>query len=207
MFLFRIFFSFKQKFTILYKVISIGRRKNNNVKKFVLTIFGSLLLILASFTPLDVQVYKLRTIVIDAGHGGKDKGAYWYGISEKTLTLNVASVEQVFVSTSPRAALVLGQARGVALAALAALGVGVEEYAASSIKQSVTGSGRAPKRQVQQMVGRLLALERKPATDAADALAAAICHAHAGRRVGIGAARARGSRAARAGALHVRRRL
>lgn len=120
---------------------------------------------------------------------------------------DVASVEQVFVSTSPRSALVLGQARGVALAALAALGVGVEEYAASSIKQSVTGSGRAPKRQVQQMVGRLLALERKPATDAADALAAAICHAHAGRLVGIGAARARGSRAARAGALHVRRRL
>ena len=120
---------------------------------------------------------------------------------------DVASVEQVFVSTSPRSALVLGQARGVALAALAALGVGVEEYAASSIKQSVTGSGRAPKRQVQQMVGRLLALERKPATDAADALAAAICHAHAGRLVGIGAARARGSRAARAGALRVRRRL
>ena len=52
-----------------------------------------------------------------------------------------------------------------------------------------------------------MALERKPATDAADALAAAICHAHAGRLVGIGAARARGSRAARAGALHVRRRL
>jgi len=118
---------------------------------------------------------------------------------------DVASVEQVFVSTSPRAALVLGQARGVALAALAALGVGVEEYAPASIKQSVTGSGRAPKRQVQEMVGRLLALERKPAQDAADALAAAICHAHAGKLVGMGAARTRGSRAVRGASLRVRR--
>jgi crossover junction endodeoxyribonuclease RuvC len=99
---------------------------------------------------------------------------------------DVAVVEQVFVATSPRAALVLGQARGVALAALAAGEVGVSEYAATSIKQAVTGSGRAPKSQVQRMVRRLLALDSTPASDAADALAAAICHAHASRILALG---------------------
>ena len=102
---------------------------------------------------------------------------------------DVAVVEQVFVATSPRSALVLGQARGVALAALAAGEVGVSEYAATSIKQAVTGSGRAPKSQVQHMVRRLLALDSTPASDAADALAAAICHAHASRIVALGAGR------------------
>jgi crossover junction endodeoxyribonuclease RuvC len=93
----------------------------------------------------------------------------------------VAVVEQVFVAVSPRSALVLGQARGAALAAIAAGGTPVVEYTPLRIKQSVTGSGRAAKRQVQTMVRRLLGLERLPASDAADALAAAICHAHAGR--------------------------
>jgi len=94
---------------------------------------------------------------------------------------DVAAVEQVFVSVSPRSALVLGQARGVALAAVSAGGAAVVEYSASRIKQAVTGSGRAGKRQVQNMVRRLLELDRLPPSDAADALAAAICHAHAGR--------------------------
>jgi crossover junction endodeoxyribonuclease RuvC len=107
---------------------------------------------------------------------------------------DVAAVEEVFVANSARAALVLGQARGVALAALAAGGVGVSEYAATRIKQAVTGSGRASKSQVQRMVRRLLDLERLPATDAADALAAAVCHAHAGRLVALGVARHRSRR-------------
>ena len=100
---------------------------------------------------------------------------------------SVASVEQVFVSRGARAALVLGQARGVALAAAGAAGVAVHEYTATRIKQSVTGNGRAAKIQVQRVVRRLLALERTPATDAADALAAAICHVQAGRlsRAGV----------------------
>lgn len=97
---------------------------------------------------------------------------------------DVAAVEQVFVAASPRAALVLGQARGAALAALGAAQLPVNEYAASRIKQAVTGSGRAGKEQVQAMVRRLLALERLPGRDAADALAAAICHAHA-ERLGV----------------------
>lgn len=99
---------------------------------------------------------------------------------------HIASVEQVFVAASPRSALVLGQARGAVLAAVGAGGLPVHEYAASHIKLSVTGSGRAAKSQVQRVVARLLGLERPPASDAADALAAAICHAEAGRLAALG---------------------
>jgi crossover junction endodeoxyribonuclease RuvC len=94
---------------------------------------------------------------------------------------HVASLEQVFVAASPRSALVLGQARGAALAALGAAGLAVHEYAPSRIKQAVSGSGRAGKDQVQRVVARLLGLVTLPAADAADALAAALCHAEAGR--------------------------
>jgi len=91
------------------------------------------------------------------------------------------SVETVFVAASARSALVLGQARGVILAALAGAGVPVAEYAPARIKSAVTGNGRASKEQVKTMVKRLLGLDRAPASDAADALAAAIAHANASR--------------------------
>ena len=93
---------------------------------------------------------------------------------------DAACVARVFVAASPRAALVLGQARGVALAAAAAAGLPVSEYSASQIKQAVTGSGAAGKQQMQLMVARLLALAAAPPSDAADALAAALCHGQAG---------------------------
>jgi crossover junction endodeoxyribonuclease RuvC len=93
---------------------------------------------------------------------------------------DVASVEDVFVAASPRSALVLGQARGAALAALGASAVPLVQYAPARIKQAVAGSGRAPKDQMQRMVKRTLTLASAPAADAADALAAAICHARAG---------------------------
>jgi crossover junction endodeoxyribonuclease RuvC len=99
---------------------------------------------------------------------------------------HVASVEEVFVAASPRSALVLGQARGAVLVALGSAGLVVHEYAAAHIKQTVTGSGRAPKSQVQRVVARLLDLERPPAADAADGLAAAISHAQAGRLSALG---------------------
>ena len=67
------------------------------------------------------------------------------------------AVEQVFVAASPRSALVLGQARGAILAAVAARGLPVNEYTPARIKRSVTGNGRASKRQVKFMVKRLLA--------------------------------------------------
>jgi crossover junction endodeoxyribonuclease RuvC len=92
----------------------------------------------------------------------------------------VAVVERVFAGRSARSALVLGHARGVALATAAAAGLAVCEYTAPEIKLSVVGSGAAEKRQVQAMVERLLALDAAPPVDAADALAAALCHAHRG---------------------------
>lgn len=88
------------------------------------------------------------------------------------------AVEQVFMNRNADSALKLGHARGVALLAAARAGVAVSEYAATLVKQTVVGRGHADKTQVQHMVRALLRLERTPATDAADALAVAICHAH-----------------------------
>jgi len=96
-----------------------------------------------------------------------------------------AVVEQVFVASNARTALVLGQARGVALAALSAAGLRVDELSPQEVKRAVVGTGGARKAQVQRMVQRLLALERVPAEDAADALAAALCRAHQGARPGF----------------------
>ena len=90
-----------------------------------------------------------------------------------------AAVEQVFMAKNPDSALKLGQARGAAIAALVNLDLQVAEYSARQIKQSVVGYGAADKEQVQMMVMKLLNLSIKPQQDAADALAAAICHAHA----------------------------
>ncbi|ANN79258.1 crossover junction endodeoxyribonuclease RuvC [Bordetella flabilis] len=93
---------------------------------------------------------------------------------------DVAALEIVFLNTNPASTLLLGQARGAALCAMADTGLAVHEYTALQIKKSVVGSGRAAKEQVQAMVQRLLALDGLPAPDSADALACAICHAHVG---------------------------
>lgn len=88
-----------------------------------------------------------------------------------------AAIEETFVNEGARSALLLGQARGVALMVLAASGFEVGEYAATVVKKAVVGTGRADKRQVQDMVARLLPGARAATADAADALAVAICHA------------------------------
>ncbi|MBI3367647.1 MAG: crossover junction endodeoxyribonuclease RuvC [Burkholderiales bacterium] len=91
-----------------------------------------------------------------------------------------ASVEIVFVNVNPQSTLLLGQARGAALAALVASGkLAVSEYTALQMKKAVVGHGLATKQQIQAMVMRLLKLPREPAKDAADALGLAITHAHA----------------------------
>ena len=96
---------------------------------------------------------------------------------------DMIAIERVFVHRNPDSALKLGQARGVALCAAAALGASVHEYAPRAIKLAVTGYGAAVKPQVAQMVRTLLRLEVPLAADAADALAAALCHAQT-RRLG-----------------------
>lgn len=89
-----------------------------------------------------------------------------------------AAVEEVFVNANPQSTLKLGQARGVALCALARTGLDVGEYAARLVKKSVVGVGNAEKAQVHAMVARLLPGAKIDGPDAADALAVAICHAH-----------------------------
>ncbi|MDR2165910.1 MAG: crossover junction endodeoxyribonuclease RuvC [Zoogloeaceae bacterium] len=104
-----------------------------------------------------------------------------------TYAPETAAVEKVFVNVNPQSTLLLGQARGAAIAALTAAGLPVAEYTALQIKQAVVGHGKAAKEQVQHMVTCLLSLSGAPAADAADALACAICHAHAGLgAIGLG---------------------
>jgi crossover junction endodeoxyribonuclease RuvC len=93
------------------------------------------------------------------------------------------AVERVFVSRNADSALKLGQARGAALCAIPA-GIPLFEYAPRAVKLAVVGSGAAEKFQVAHMIRALLALAELPGADAADALAVAVCHAHA-RRVAL----------------------
>lgn len=91
---------------------------------------------------------------------------------------NVA-IEEIFYAINVKSALKLGQVRGVAMLAASSVGLQVAEYAPLTIKSAVVGYGRAEKTQVQHMVTRLLNLTEMPETsDAADALAIAICHLH-----------------------------
>lgn len=88
------------------------------------------------------------------------------------------AIERIFMARSAESALKLGQARGVAIVAAVNQGLPVFEYEARKIKQAVAGSGAADKGQIQHMVATLLNLPKKPQSDAADALAIAICHAN-----------------------------
>jgi crossover junction endodeoxyribonuclease RuvC len=89
-----------------------------------------------------------------------------------------AAIEKVFVNVNPQSTLLLGQARGAAITALVGADLDVAEFTPTQIKQAVVGTGKASKAQVQDMVARLLKLPGLPGSDAADALAVAICHAH-----------------------------
>ena len=88
-----------------------------------------------------------------------------------------AAVEHTYVNKNPAAALKLGQARGVVMLAPALLGIAVAEYQAMEVKRAVVGNGHADKVQVADMVKRLLPGAVLKRSDAADALAVAICHA------------------------------
>ena len=93
-----------------------------------------------------------------------------------------SAVEELFFSSNARTAIMVGEARGVALLALAEAQLPIGEYTPMQVKQSVTGYGGADKRQVQEMVRILLNLDDIPRPDdAADALAVAVCHLHSHR--------------------------
>jgi len=96
------------------------------------------------------------------------------------------AIEDVFHAKNARSALALGHARGVALLAAAQAGRPVFAYAPTRIKQAVTGSGRAGKSQVAQVLAMLLGLASPPAPDAADALAVALCHLNTAGARGVG---------------------
>jgi crossover junction endodeoxyribonuclease RuvC len=98
------------------------------------------------------------------------------------------AIERVFVNRNPDSALKLGQARGAAICGTADSKAEVFEYATRQIKQAVVGTGSAEKAQVQLMMKSLLRLDGPVAADAADALAAAVCHALRGRALQLQAA-------------------
>ncbi|MCL6582574.1 MAG: crossover junction endodeoxyribonuclease RuvC [bacterium] len=90
-----------------------------------------------------------------------------------------AAVEDIFIATSPRLALKLGEARGVAIYVATRCQVAIYEYTALQVKEAIVGYGRATKDQVRRMVQTLLNLkELKVHNDASDALAVAVCHCH-----------------------------
>lgn len=122
--------------------------------------------------------------VIEAGRG--DLSARLLVVYRELLAVigehgpQAFSVERNFVARNVQSAFRLGEARGVAMAAAAAAGLPVSELTPMQIKKAVVGYGRAEKAQVQAAVQRLLCLADLPQADAADALAAALCHGLAG---------------------------
>ena len=123
----------------------------------------------------------IRTDAVDAGQLPLRLKVIFDGVCEVVTRYRpqCASVEIVFVSVNPQSTLLLGQARGAALAALVSGALPVAEYTALQMKKAIVGHGLANKSQVQEMVRRLLALPALPGKDAADALGLAISHAHA----------------------------
>ncbi len=97
----------------------------------------------------------------------------------KKFKPDAVAIENIFYSKNAQSALKLGQARGSALVAASKQELPIFEYTPLVIKQAVVGHGQATKDQVQKMVKMLLNLPQVAEENASDALAAAICHAHA----------------------------
>lgn len=99
---------------------------------------------------------------------------------------DAAAIEELFFGRNVRTALMVGQARGVALLALADAGLPIHEYKPLEVKQAIAGYGGADKQQVQEMVRLLLHLNEVPRPDdAADAVAVAVCHIHSARMAAL----------------------
>jgi crossover junction endodeoxyribonuclease RuvC len=128
-------------------------------------------------------------ITTSAGEPITDRlGAIFRGIREVVVRYGPTdmAIEEVFFGQNTKSAIATAHARGAALAAASELGLEVGEYTPMQIKQAVVGTGSADKQQVTYMVRRILALDHDPKPDhAADALAAAVCHANLSRTVRI----------------------
>lgn len=99
----------------------------------------------------------------------------------ETYRPDAVAIEELFFNTNAKTAILVSQARGVALLSASLHNVPVYEYTPLQVKQGVVGYGRADKSQVQHMIKALLNLDKVPKPDdVADALAIAICHAHSG---------------------------
>jgi crossover junction endodeoxyribonuclease RuvC len=110
----------------------------------------------------------------------------------------IAVVEQLFFNSNQKTAIHVGEARGAAVVACARAGLAVYEYTPLQIKQALTGNGRADKRQMQEVVRSVLGMQEliRP-DDAADAVAAAICHGNSAAFIDrVGRAVARSERGA-----------
>ncbi|MCC7536139.1 MAG: crossover junction endodeoxyribonuclease RuvC [Deltaproteobacteria bacterium] len=94
---------------------------------------------------------------------------------------DACAIEDIFMAKHARSALVLGEARGAALLAVARSRLPTFAYPPALVKRSIAGRGAAPKEQVQNVIRAVLGLREVPPHDAADALAVAICHANASR--------------------------
>jgi len=97
----------------------------------------------------------------------------------------VCAIEGLFFAQNPKTALIMGEARGAAMAAIAESGLEIFEIAPRKVKQSIVGHGNAQKIAVAKMVQRMLALDELPAPDAADALALALTYWHLNKRFAI----------------------
>lgn len=138
------------------------------------------------FGVIDVDGNRLTFVTagcihVPAGILSERLGTIFHELSSVILETqpDCAAAELVFVNINPRSTLLLGQARGAALTCAAHHGLPVAEFTPSEIKNAVVGTGRATKTQVQMMVQTLLKLSGDIQSDAADALACAITHAHA----------------------------
>ena len=132
-----------------------------------------------------LTVVDYGVIQTSAEHAMPDRLVQIYQQLKQIISLHnpqSGAVEKLFFARNVRTALSVGQARGIALLALAESEISIDEYSPNEIKQAVVGYGGADKKQVQMMVQALLELEQVPQPDdAADALAVAICHLHSAR--------------------------
>lgn len=97
----------------------------------------------------------------------------------------VCAIEGIFFAQNLKTAIIMGEARGAAMAAIGEAGVEIYEIATRKVKQAIVGYGAAQKSAVAKMVQRLLNLADQPAPDAADALALALTHARANSRYNL----------------------